>query len=287
MDRATPQAPGRRTVLKSLVAVTAGTLTGAATFGFAYERHRVQTTYTSVPVTGLSTDLDGTRIALLTDTHRSETVSRHDIELAVDLALAERPDLIVLGGDYVTWGNRAFISDAADSLERLYAPLGVFAILGNHDDDRQMPAALARKGFGVLRDARTSLTIRGHRLDLVGIRFWTRRASDISALIDPSAPTTILLAHDPRRLREASTLGVPLMLSGHTHGGQVVLPGIGAIAARRFPVLSGIARRQRTRIYVSRGIGTVYLPVRLNCPPEVAILTLRSEEAPARAPAFP
>ena len=67
---------------------------------------------------------------------------------------------------------------------------------------------------------------------------------------------------------------IPLVLSGHTHGGQVVLPGIGAIAKQKFPVLAGTARRDKTTIFVSRGVGTVYVPVRINCPPEVAILTL-------------
>jgi predicted MPP superfamily phosphohydrolase len=68
---------------------------------------------------------------------------------------------------------------------------------------------------------------------------------------------------------------VPLLLSGHTHGGQIVLPGVGALAARKFPVVAGIARRENTTVFVSRGLGTVYLPVRVNCPPEVAILTLK------------
>jgi predicted MPP superfamily phosphohydrolase len=85
---------------------------------------------------------------------------------------------------------------------------------------------------------------------------------------------TFLLAHDPRRLTEAAALNLPLILSGHTHGGQIVLPAIGAIAAQKFPVVAGIGRRDRTTLFVSRGVGTIYLPVRINCPPEVAILTL-------------
>src|SRR4029077_19113832 len=88
--------------------------------------------------------------------------------------------------------------------------------------------------------------------------------------------TTILLAHDPRRLTEAAALNIPLVLSGHTHGGQVVLPVIGAIAAQKFPVVAGLARQDRTTLFVSRGLGTVYVPVRVNCPPEVAVLTLQS-----------
>jgi predicted small secreted protein len=88
------------------------------------------------------------------------------------------------------------------------------------------------------------------------------------------------VAHDPRRLEEAAALEVPLVLSGHTHGGQVVLPGVGAVAARKFPVISGLARQDKTTLFVSRGVGTVYVPIRLNCPPEVVLLTLRSENLP-------
>ena len=95
-------------------------------------------------------------------------------------------------------------------------------------------------------------------------------------MLKGAGPTTILLAHDPRRLAQAAELDMPLVLSGHTHGGQVLLPGVGAIAAREFPVLAGLAREVNTSMFVSRGVGTVYVPVRINCPPEVAVLTLRS-----------
>ena len=75
--------------------------------------------------------------------------------------------------------------------------------------------------------------------------------------------------------RSGRSSRLPLMLSGHTHGGQIVLPGLGAVAARNFPIVAGLGRRENTSAFVSRGVGTVYVPVRLNCPPEVAILTLR------------
>ena len=91
----------------------------------------------------------------------------------------------------------------------------------------------------------------------------------------------VLLAHDPRRLTEAAAFNIPLVLSGHTHGGQVVLPGIGALAAQKFPVIAGIGRLQRTTMFVSRGVGTVYVPVRINCPPEVALLTLQPDASTA------
>jgi predicted MPP superfamily phosphohydrolase len=183
----------------------------------------------------------------------------------------------VLGGDYVTWGDRSYVGPVAELLAPLRAPFGVFAVLGNHDDDRDMPAALTAQHMTVLRDARTSLQIRGETLDLVGIRFWTRRAQDIARLVKGVQGTALLLAHDPRRLTEAAALGVPVVLSGHTHGGQVVIPGFGAIARRNFPVVAGPSSRDRTSIFVSRGIGTVYVPLRINCPPEVAIVTLRRD----------
>ena len=126
----------------------------------------------------------------------------------------------------------------------------------------------------MLKDARTRLTIRNETVDLVGIRFWTKRQTDIAALTRGAAPMTILLAHDPRRLTEAAALNLPLVLSGHTHGGQIVLPLVGAVAAQKFPVVAGVGRRERTTLFVSRGVGTIYVPVRINCPPEVALLTL-------------
>jgi hypothetical protein len=124
------------------------------------------------------------------------------------------------------------------------------------------------------------VTIRGEPLEIAGIRYWTRRIEHIARVLRGATATTILLAHDPRRLIEAASLNVGAVFSGHTHGGQIVVPGVGPIAARRFPVIAGAGRRENTSIFVSRGIGTVYLPVRLNCPPEVAIVELESRSIP-------
>jgi len=266
----------RRSLLKGLAGVAIGTATGAAAHGFLYERHHLELTKTSFPVPGLPEALRGLRIGLLTDIHRSELVSHEMIAAAVRIVMAEKPDLIVLGGDYVTWSDRRYMAPAAEALAPLSAPYGVIAILGNHDDEREMPAALAAKGFTVLRDARTRLTIRGETMDFAGIKYWTRKLTDIAHVVRGAVPHTILLAHTPKRLLEAQILAVPAVISGHTHGGQIVLPGVGAIAAREFPVIAGLAQRQGTTIFVSRGVGTVYVPVRINCPPEVAILTLDS-----------
>ena len=264
----------RRAVLKGALVAGAGTIAGSAAYGYAYERHALEVTRAEVPVAGLPPALAGLRVGLITDIHRSLFVSHDDLSRAVASLMREKPELIVLGGDYVTWGDRAFVGPSAEALDPLAAPYGVFGILGNHDDDHDMPAALARNGVQVLKDARTRLTIRHEKVDLVGIRFWTKRQADIAALTRGASPMTILLAHDPRRLTEAAALNLPLVLSGHTHGGQIVLPLAGAIAAQKFPVVAGLGRRDRTSLFVSRGVGTIYVPVRINCPPEVALLTL-------------
>jgi predicted MPP superfamily phosphohydrolase len=273
----------RRTALKALATASIGTVAGGAAYGFFYGREALRLSTVDVPVNGLPAELSGLRIGLITDIHRSRWVSADDVIASVSLTMSARPDLIVLGGDYVTWGDRQYVGAAAEALSGLSAPNGVFAILGNHDDDHDMPAALAKQHIQVLRDARTRITIGAAAIELAGIRFWTRRQSDIAALIRDARDPVVLLAHDPRRLTEAAALNVPLVLSGHTHGGQVVLPGAGAIAARKFPVISGLARRDKTTLFVSRGVGTVYVPIRLNCPPEVVLLTLRSENLPRHA----
>src|SRR5579864_1733231 len=269
----------RRTALKTLGAAGVGAVSGAGSYGYLYGRHELEVTRTALAVKGLPSALGDLRIGLLTDVHRGRFVPHEDVTRAVDAMMQEKPDLIVLGGDYVTWGNREFVRPAADALAPLSAPHGVFGILGNHDDDHAMPLALAKNGVQILKDARTRIIIRGESIDLIGIRFWTRRAHDIASIAHGSLACSILLAHDPRRLVEAAALGIPLVLSGHTHGGQVVLPVVGAIAAAKFPVAAGIARRSDSVMFVSRGIGTIYVPVRINCPPEVAILTLQRAAA--------
>lgn len=266
----------RRVALRTLAAAGAGAVAGTGAYGFFYGRHELEVTRVALDVLGLPPSLNGLRIGFLTDVHRSRWVSHDDVTSAVAVLMAERPELVVLGGDYVTWGDRDFVQPAAEALAALSAPHGVFGILGNHDDDHDMPAALARQGIQMLRDARTRLTIRNESVDLVGLRFWTKRQMDIAPLVRDAAPATILLAHDPRRLTEAAALNIPLVLAGHTHGGQVVLPLVGALAAQKFPVVAGIGQRERTTIFVSRGLGTVYVPVRVNCPPEVAVLTLKA-----------
>jgi predicted MPP superfamily phosphohydrolase len=266
----------RRDALRALAATGVGLAVGPVAYGAAYERHRLVRLETEVPVSGLPPALDGLRVGLITDIHHSATVSADDVTRAVNLLRGAAPDLVVLGGDYVTYGNRTYVEPVAELLAPLAnAPHGSFAVLGNHDDDRDMPAALAKHHFTVLKDQHSRITIRGESLDVIGIRYWTRRLPHLAQVFHGVGSNSILLAHDPRRLAQAAQLNVPLVLSGHTHGGQIVLPGLGALTKKDFPILAGVARQTNTSLFVSRGVGTVYVPVRLNCPPDVAVLTLR------------
>ncbi|MDP9336788.1 MAG: metallophosphoesterase [Actinomycetota bacterium] len=151
----------RRDLLKGVAAAGVGAVTGSLAHGYVYERFHIALTRETLAVSGLPPALAGLRIGLVTDLHRSETVSHEMVDRAVRMIMAEAPDLVILGGDYVTWGDRRFVVPAADALAPLSAPHGVFAVLGNHDNDRDMPPALTSKGFVVLRDARTRLTVRG------------------------------------------------------------------------------------------------------------------------------
>jgi predicted MPP superfamily phosphohydrolase len=265
----------RRGMLTALVNGGAGLGVGGFTYGAVHERHHIELTSTALSISGLDPAHDGLRVAFLTDIHHSPLVPAADVEAAVRLARSAAPDLVVLGGDYVSFGDRAFVGPMAELLRPLDAPHGVFAVIGNHDEERSVTAALARNGVEMLLDGWTRIVIKRAPLDIAGVKFWTRRGDEIARALRGIGPTVLLLAHDPRRLREAAALDVGGVLAGHTHGGQVVLPGLGALAARKFPVASGLVRRDNTSMFVSRGIGTVYAPVRIGCPPEVSIVTLR------------
>jgi predicted MPP superfamily phosphohydrolase len=262
----------RRAFLRVLAATGTGALVGGATWG-VHERLQMSVTRAMLSVRGLPAPFGGFRIALLTDLHRSGLVPEELVARAVSLTLAEKPDLIVLGGDYVTNFDTRFAGPVAEALGSLTAPAGVIAVLGNHDDERVVPAALIRHGIRVLREDRLRLTLDGASVDFLGIGYWTKSASRIALLVDPAA-MPVLIAHDPRRITEAHGLKIPLVLSGHTHGGQIVIPPFGPINRFRFPIVAGSLRRDDSLLFVSRGIGTIYLPMRINCPPEVAILTL-------------
>ncbi|MFB3855417.1 MAG: metallophosphoesterase [Vicinamibacterales bacterium] len=264
----------RRQALRAIVAGGAGIAAGGAGYGALYERRSIRLVEARVPVQGLPPDLSGLRVGLMTDVHHSRFFSREDVDRAVSLLMGSRPDLIALGGDYITWTDRGYADSSGEALAALSAPGGVYAVLGNHDDSSIMPRALSRRGVTVLDDARTLVEIRGSRLEIAGLNFWTKRLSAVSDVLRGASHPLVVIAHDPRRIQQASELGAAAVLAGHTHGGQIVPPIVGAVATRKYPVTAGLLRHGRTSLFVSRGLGTVYLPFRINCPPEVNLLTM-------------
>jgi predicted MPP superfamily phosphohydrolase len=185
----------RRGALRALAASGVGLGAGTVSYGMAYERYQIALVNIDVPVIGLPSAVDGLRIGLITDLHHSDSVPAAHISRAVALLRDSRPDLIVLGGDYVSFLEREYVGPVAELLAPLaHAPHGSFAVLGNHDDDRDMPTALEQQGFTVLKDQRTRVSIRGEPLELAGLRFWTRRPAEIGRVLNGTTGTTILLA---------------------------------------------------------------------------------------------
>jgi uncharacterized protein len=226
---------------------------------------------------------DGLKVVQLTDIHHSLYTPLEDVERAVDLANQLHPDLVALTGDYVTF-SPSYIWPVARVLGKLRARLGIFAVLGNHDfqvDPNAMTQALEAQQIRVLRNSHFALHTDHAQLWLLGVDDLWWGADDLEAVVQhiPSHDPKILLCHNPMGIRMAAEHHIDLVLSGHTHGGQVRLPLVGAIygnprLGKRF--IQGWNRLDGTQIYVSRGIGKVLLPLRVGCPSEIACLRLRS-----------
>lgn len=226
---------------------------------------------------------DGFRIVQLSDIHHSPFTSRAQIERAVDTANNLQPDIVALTGDYIS-KERQYAAPCAELLGKLRARHGVFAVLGNHD--HWTDAALITDLFRA--EGMTVLVNQGMRFELKGAAFWLAGVDDTMVGLEdlPLAlagsredELKLLLAHNPIILRRAARAGVDLVLSGHTHGGQVSLRSERSASGRpRRRLLKGLARQGETQIYVTRGLGTVVLPVRFGCPPEVSLLELRTAQ---------
>lgn len=228
----------------------------------------------------LSKAFDGLRVVHLSDVHHSGFTSRDQVSRAVETANRLKPDIIALTGDYISH-DRRFAAPCAELLGRLRARYGVYAVLGNHDHwtDAALITDLFRaEGINVLVNQGFRFEQRNAAFWLAGVDDTMVGLEDISLALAGSSDDEmkLLLAHNPIILRRAARAGVDLVLSGHTHGGQVALRAErGAKGKPRRRTLQGLGRQGDTQIYVTRGVGTVILPVRYGCPPEVSLLELR------------
>ena len=225
---------------------------------------------------------EGFRITQLTDIHHSRILGISEVQRVVSLAQQTKPDMFVLTGDYST-SYRRYIEPCAEVLAGLSAPEGVWAVLGNHDhytDPDLTTRALECRHIAMLNNANTTLRRGSDSLQLSGIDDWTWNATDWSrAFSGLNAKTpTILLSHQPTVLDLEQTSNVALIVSGHTHGGQLKFPFFGAPASRFTKDLKyarGLFRRGGTQLYVSSGTGVIGLPLRFGVRPEIAVLRLR------------
>lgn len=272
----------RRRFIKGLAAASVvGAGAAGIGFGVAYP-FNYELTETEIFIPNLPVAFDGFRIAQLSDVHHSKLVPLWEVRRAVDLTMSARADAVVLTGDYTTL-ERKYIDPCAEELSRLSAPAGVWAVLGNHDHNTDGPAtqrALERRGISVMKNVNTRLRRGSDELQLVGIDDWSWNQTDWAQAFKGvnRARPSLLLSHQPRVLDAPETEGVSLILSGHTHGGQVRLPFFGSPASlmgEDFKYLRGRFQQAGTQLYVTRGTGVISVPVRFGARPEVAVLRLR------------
>jgi predicted MPP superfamily phosphohydrolase len=235
----------------------------------------------TVGIPHLPAPFEGTTVAVLTDVHHGPFVPRWYVRDVVAMTNSLKPDLVALVGDYCHDGTR-YIAPALEDLGKLQGRLGRFAALGNHDHWDgffESVAGLEEAKIPLLRNSGTWLEKGSARLRICGVGdLWTDRVDVGEALGDATEQdAVIMLSHNPDVAETNRDPRVGLMLSGHTHGGQVVVPFYGA---PRVPsrygqkYLNGLVQAPHCQVFISRGVGTVTPPVRLLCPPEVVFLTL-------------
>jgi uncharacterized protein len=264
-----------------------------ARLGYAYH---VEPTWLAVnrvtlPIRNLPGALAGVRIAQLSDFHHGPHIPAGYLEGAIERTVAEKPDIIALTGDYIDRGP-AHVRTAAKLFRGLKAPLGVFAVLGNHDFSvhtargirrhpelhREVADALGTEGVTVLRNRTVRVERDGAGLLVAGVDdLWSGESNPDAALADACANTPrVILAHNPQSVEQLAKHRADVVLSGHTHGGQINWPGLGRLMlgkkARRWA--AGLYPLEAGHLYVNTGVGFGWR-FRFGVRPELAILTLQ------------
>jgi predicted MPP superfamily phosphohydrolase len=287
---APPESPDRRRFLRQTSAAGASLAAYGVVAGHREARNdpevvRLQLTFADLPA-----GLDGLRIVQLSDLHAGPLVHLEQLKRWRRMTEAERPELVVITGDIVD-----NLPEEADlfvtAFKGLTAPLGTYAILGNHDyftDPRPIWARLEAMGVQFLENRSVILERNGGRMALVGLQDPMARHGKFRDIKYGPGPSPALatrglapdlwrlcLNHRPSDFALARQTGARLTLSGHTHGGQVnLIPGLSsALILGRYT--AGLYREGDDQLYVSRGLGVVGLPVRIACPPELTVITLR------------
>jgi len=249
-----------------------------------------QLEYVELPLPPSIASMDGLKIGFVTDTHVGPFISLDDLERSLDLVRAEKPDLLLLGGDYISESPR-YLAGTAELLGLLAAeaPLGCYAVMGNHD--YSITGAYAIKTLGdvgipILSNDVAEVKVGSDSLWIAGIDETLLGSPDPAGTMAkvPKGGVALALWHEPTFAEQAAAAGAFAQLSGHTHGGQVRLPVVGPVG---LPIhghrhVIGLSSANGMPVYTSRGVGVYRPPIRINCPPEVTIVTLVSRTSPAR-----
>jgi uncharacterized protein len=270
---------------RSLATALGGLIAGGgllAGYAASVEPLWAETVRLSLRLPRLPSRLDGLTLAQISDLHAGHYASEDKIRRSVSMVNALHPDVIAITGDMFHRQPQE-AQMAAEALSALSAPLGVYAIMGNHE--RQLPPEegempFRRAGLTVLANAAHEVTVDGASLWMIGIDDLIMRRGNLKRALRgvPDHACKILLVHEPDFADRAARYPIDLQLSGHTHGGQIRLPGIGPLL---LPVLGrkysmGLYKVRNTWVYTNRGLGVTRPPLRFNCRPEITLFTLRS-----------
>jgi predicted MPP superfamily phosphohydrolase len=294
----------RRRFLQATAAVATTGVLAIGADGVIFEPNHLQLVRVEIPLVRLPASFDGFTIAQLSDFHYDEIFSCVPIRKAIKVVNDLRPDLIVLTGDFVTV---PFLNDFLDKksarvyrvreavktappcaqlLGQLRARFGVFSVLGNHDvgsDPDLIIKHLAQQGIPVLRNHAVPIEQGNSRFWLAGVDDVTEGLPDLNLTLGPipQEEAVVLLCHEPDFADQAANHFVDLQLSGHSHGGQIWLPVIGAPwlppFGQKYP--RGKYSIGRLTLYTNIGLGTIRAPIRLNCTPEITLFTLRARSS--------
>ena len=285
--------PGRRHFLARTAVAVSATPFAACAYGMLYERTEIETTHQRIILPRLPKAFDGFRIAQLSDIHIGPFMPTEEIRKYVAMVNQLEPDLVALTGDFVTW-EASPAAAVVETLSALRAPYGLFGCLGNHERwagvEDSITRLFAARGTRMLRHQNAAIESAGEQLNLIGVDYQTRAPfgpprdgvvknylEGVEALMQPGA-VNILLSHNPNTFDRAAELGIDLSLAGHTHGGQVTLEYIspGLSPARLItPYVRGWFKKDNSQLYVNRGIGTIFSPVRFGAPPEITVYELK------------
>lgn len=272
----------RRTFVKAAIGTALATPFAAASYGL-FESTWLKVDRQTLPLPRLPRSFDGTTVAFLTDIHHGPFTNLDYVTDVVRTTRMLQPDLILLGGDYSLRDSK-YIGPCFEALSSLKAPMGVYGVLGNHDywhglnetqDGMQSAKITELTNTGVWFERRSE------RFRLAGIDDLWMGHRDLKAALGDAKNTDacLLLSHNPDVAETMRDPRVGLILSGHTHGGQVLVPGVGAPFVPSHygaKYLKGFVEAPNTKVYVSRGLGLVGGPIRVGSRPELTFITLKA-----------